>query len=110
MISFLGLQEKDLTRLALLQKADGSYSLDDRLASIVGINIRTLQEEGEKNDWDPEAWATVTVLAYFTARLTSFSEDWELLADKSKLWLSEHYEDTVVEEMFERALSFFPVA
>ncbi|CAG7724161.1 unnamed protein product [Allacma fusca] len=74
-------------------------------SSIVEIPLSKLQQE--RRTWDPAAWATAVVLAFFVAKLGRVSADWELLADKSKSWLNENHEN-ITEAMFEKALSLFP--
>jgi hypothetical protein len=82
---------RELDRLVVLQRADGSWDLDENLAAILGVRIRKLQKKLEGALGDPgeaaRAWATALALAWLESHATDSREEWELLADKAKAWL-----------------------
>jgi von Willebrand factor A domain-containing protein 5 len=83
---------RPMDRLVLLQRADGSWNLDEGLASALGVRLRKLQKKLEGATGDPEeaarAWATALALAWLEANAADSRDEWEILADKAKAWLS----------------------
>jgi Ca-activated chloride channel family protein len=78
--------------LVVLQRADGTWDLDDALASFLGKRPRQLKKKLEGATGDPEvaarAWATALALAWLERNAADSRAEWELLADKAKGWLS----------------------
>jgi len=68
---------------------------------------RVFCTECRRNGWDPKAFATTLALAYFLRKLNDLKEDWELIADKSKIWLMDKYAPKA-DAMFESALKNIP--
>jgi Ca-activated chloride channel family protein len=78
--------------LVVLQRADGSWDLDEALASVLGKRLKKLQKTLKDATGDPgeaaRAWATALALAWLEANATDSRTEWELLAEKAKAWLS----------------------
>lgn len=83
---------RPLDRLVVLQRADGSWDLDDELAAVLGVRLRKLRKKLEGATGDPDdaarAWATALALAWLESNASESRDEWELLADKAKAWLS----------------------
>ncbi len=83
---------RPLDRLVVLQRADGSWDLDDELAAVLGVRLRKLRKKLEGATGAPEdaarAWATALALAWLQSNASELRDEWELLADKAKAWLS----------------------
>jgi hypothetical protein len=83
---------RPLDELVLLQRADGSFDLDERIASILGVPLRKLEKKLHGAEGDPveaaRAWATALAIAWLESRAAESRGEWELLAEKAKTWLS----------------------
>jgi hypothetical protein len=81
-----------LDRLVVLQRADGSWDLDDELAAVLGVRLGKLRKKLKGATGAPEeatrAWATALALAWLQSSASELRDEWELLADKAKAWLS----------------------
>jgi Ca-activated chloride channel family protein len=82
---------RPLDELVLLQRADGSFDLDERIASILGVPLRKLEKKLHGAEGDPveaaRAWATALAIAWLESRAAESRGEWELLAEKAKTWL-----------------------
>jgi hypothetical protein len=81
-----------LDRLVALQRADGSWELDQALADVLGVSLNELVAatrgaRGDANDVK-RAWATALALVFLENRAASNRAEWELLADKGRRWLA----------------------
>jgi len=78
--------------LVVLQRADGSWDLDEALAAVLGKRLKKLQKKLKDATGDPakaaRAWATALALAWLEANAADSRTEWELLAEKAKAWLS----------------------
>ncbi|HEY7698438.1 MAG TPA: VIT and VWA domain-containing protein [Vicinamibacteria bacterium] len=83
---------RPLDDLVVLQRADGSWDLDENLARILGMRLGKLRKKLEGATGDPgeaaRAWATALALAWLESRAADSRDEWELLADKAKARLS----------------------
>ncbi len=83
---------RPLDRLVLLQRADGSWDLDEELADVLGVRLRKLRKKLEGAAGDPDeaarAWATALALAWLESRAADSRAEWELLAEKAREWLA----------------------
>jgi len=81
-----------LDRLVALQRADGSWDLDEAFAQVVGIALSDLAARiaGVRGDAGEatRAWATALALAFLEREAFSNRDEWELLATKARRWLS----------------------
>jgi hypothetical protein len=81
-----------LDRLVVLQRADGSWDFDDELAAVLGIRLRKLRKKLEGATGNPDeaarAWATALALAWLESNAPESRDEWELLADKARAWLT----------------------
>ena len=76
--------------LTLLQRADGSWVLDQELAMAVGLRLESLRRlVGELRDLpDPETVvATAAALEFLRSKALDTRHEWRLLAEKAEAWL-----------------------
>jgi Ca-activated chloride channel family protein len=82
---------RELDRLVALQRADGSWNLDEAMADVIGMPLKELESRliGATGDTDEirRAWATALAIAFLTARAAADRGEWELLAKKATNWL-----------------------
>jgi hypothetical protein len=73
------------------------FPLDERaavsgFAAVLGVRLRKLRKKLAGATGDPEeaarAWATALALAWLESNTSESRDEWELLADKAKAWLS----------------------
>ncbi|TPP62856.1 hypothetical protein FGIG_01567 [Fasciola gigantica] len=89
-------EEDVLTQLVELQTPDGSWILDEKLAKCLDCSLKQMKDELPES-WlsdrnipvTEEVWATILVLAYFDLEMGHRSDEWDLLANKSRDWLQE---------------------
>ena len=83
---------RELDQLVVLQRADGSWDLDDDLAAAVGVRLRKLRRRLAGATGDPEeaarAWATALAITWLESHTSESRDEWELLAEKARAWLS----------------------
>jgi Ca-activated chloride channel family protein len=79
-------------RLVALQRADGSWELDQALADVLGMPLKSLvaatQGATGKQDEVRRAWATSLALTFLDNHAASNRTEWELLAAKARRWLA----------------------
>jgi len=79
-------------RLVALQRADGSWELDQALADVLGMPLSDLvaATNGSNGHTDDvrRAWATALALVFLEKRAASSRAEWELLAAKAHRWLT----------------------
>jgi hypothetical protein len=78
-------------RLVGLQRADGSWDLDEAFADAVWMHLATLEEAtaGAAGDDDTvrRALATAVAVVWLETHALDAMVEWELLADKGVRWL-----------------------
>ena len=81
-----------LDRLVALQRADGSWDLDEAFAQVLGVALSDLvaRISGVRGDTAEarRAWATALALAFLERDESSNRDEWALLATKARRWLS----------------------
>jgi hypothetical protein len=83
---------RPLDRVVALQRADGSWVLDDELAKALGWRgAKQLRKAlGRELSGEPEerAAATALALAWLERECADTRDEWRILADKGREWLS----------------------
>ncbi len=79
--------------LVALQRADGTWDLDDRLAAVVGRDLTDMKRavagaHGDRGDAS-RAWATALALAWLREHATDLEDEWRLLGRKARKWLDD---------------------
>lgn len=82
-----------LCQLVVLQRANGSFELGNRLAYTLKKSLSDLRSHlesflmGPAGKIEEEMWATALALTFLAEKLRDIAEDWQMVADKSKRWL-----------------------
>jgi Ca-activated chloride channel family protein len=80
-------------RLVALQSADGSWELDERLASILGFPLSELEAALAGADGKPaharRAWATALALMWLKKHASAWEDEWRPLANKARKWIDD---------------------
>ncbi len=77
-------------RLVALQRADGSWSLNEAFAAAIGRPLRDLEHalgDAVQNEETRQAWATAIAVTFLEQNATHRRDEWSLLAEKAKRWL-----------------------
>jgi hypothetical protein len=87
----VGSSIRALDRLVALQKADGSWDLDEELATVLGIPLATIEKALSGMPGDPalfrRAAATAFALFWLERSAADEEDEWSLLARKARAWL-----------------------
>ena len=75
-----------LSRLITLQAAEGYWSLNESLASILGRSLSDLKSSCP-GGVSEVAWGTILALAFLETKCSSQRDEWELLSMKSEMWV-----------------------
>jgi len=98
------MSREKLLQISALQQFNGSFQLNSNLGNCLGVNLSSLEQAARSNRWDSSAFATVVALVYFQKKMDSLKDDWELIADKSKIWLLKNFRDEA-DSMYETAMN-----
>lgn len=83
---------RPLDRLVRLQRADGSWHLDEALAEAIGYEMEELERYlpggSERSKQARAAFATLLVLELLERRWRKEAIEWRLLAEKARGWLA----------------------
>lgn len=82
--------ENVVVQLISLQKANGSWNLDEDLTKILGTNLEDAKVANPAMHGDPSAWATVLAVLWLHANGKDLKCEWELLERKAVAWLHDH--------------------
>ncbi|KAM9121251.1 von Willebrand factor A domain-containing protein 5A-like isoform 2-T2 [Pangshura tecta] len=80
-------EEYLLLRLVSLQNADGSWDLDSRLATALGVSKTDARGRMPSKDVSPSVWATVLAVVWLHGRAAGLRDEWELLEAKAVGWV-----------------------
>jgi len=97
------MSREKLLQISALQQFNGSFQLNASLGSCLGVNLSSIEQAVRSNGWDGSAFATVVALVYFQKKMDSLKDDWELIADKSKIWLLKNFRDEA-DNMYDAAV------
>ncbi|XP_069960100.1 von Willebrand factor A domain-containing protein 5A isoform X2 [Cherax quadricarinatus] len=90
-----------LLQIVNLQKFDGSWTLPD-VAKLCSVSLAQLQDK--KPSQNENAWATAVALALLENKFDAVRDEWSLLANKARLYISNSGED--VEALLKAAQTF----
>nr|BAE23178.1 unnamed protein product [Mus musculus] len=82
--------ENAVVQLISLQKANGSWELDEDLTKILGTKSKDIKAANPAKHEDPSAWSTVLAVVWLHANGTDLKCEWELLERKAVAWLHDH--------------------
>ena len=75
-----------LSKLVTLQAAEGYWSLDTGLASIIGRSLSDLKSASPSGCSDV-VWGTLLAIVLLESQFSSQHDEWELVAMKAEMWL-----------------------
>lgn len=79
-----------LVQLISLQKADGSWDLNEGLAEALGMSLGDIQAALPVKSADSSGWATVLAVTWLHDRHKDKKDEWELLERKAVAWIHSH--------------------
>jgi len=77
-----------------LQRADGSWRLDSRLAKALALKVAELRDIAaslDSGEGVESLVATLAALRFLRTRAAEFEDEWRLLGDKAENWLSDAF-------------------
>ncbi|XP_045146184.1 von Willebrand factor A domain-containing protein 5A isoform X1 [Echinops telfairi] len=80
-------EENHLVQLISLQKADGSWDLNEGLALVLGFSVEDLLAAFPFKNMDSTSWATVLALIWLHCNGKELQSEWDLLAKKAVAWI-----------------------
>uniref|UniRef100_A0A5F8H9M7 von Willebrand factor A domain-containing protein 5A n=1 Tax=Monodelphis domestica TaxID=13616 RepID=A0A5F8H9M7_MONDO len=92
---FLG--ESPLLQLISLQKADGSWELDEALTSVLGVSVQAALAALPDQSKDVPSWATILAVLWLHSSFWGQREEWELLEKKAVAWIQAHSDSSLGE-------------
>ena len=78
--------DSGLSRLIALQTAEGSWFLNEGLASVVGRSLSDLKGSCP-NGCSEVVWGTLLAIALLETKFSDQHDEWELVSMKSEMWL-----------------------
>ncbi|XP_070256041.1 von Willebrand factor A domain-containing protein 5A-like [Myotis yumanensis] len=79
-----------LVQLISLQKADGSWDLNEGLAVVLGMSLGDMQAALPVKSVDSSGWATVLAVIWLHDKYKDMKCEWELLERKAVAWIHSH--------------------
>ncbi|XP_070255819.1 von Willebrand factor A domain-containing protein 5A [Myotis yumanensis] len=79
-----------LVQLISLQKADGSWDLNEGLAVVLGVSLGDMQAALPVKSVDSSGWATVLAVIWLHDKYKDMKCEWELLERKAVAWIHSH--------------------
>ncbi|XP_043851416.1 von Willebrand factor A domain-containing protein 5A-like isoform X1 [Dromiciops gliroides] len=89
--------ESPLLQLVSLQKADGSWELDEALASLLGVSVQTALAALPDQSKDIPYWATILAVLWMHKSSWDQREEWELLERKAVAWIQSQSDSSLGE-------------
>ncbi|XP_074071445.1 von Willebrand factor A domain-containing protein 5A-like isoform X2 [Macrotis lagotis] len=89
--------ESLLLQLISLQKADGSWELDEALASVLGVNVQNALAALPDQRKDVLRWATVLAVLWMHSFSWAERDEWELLERKAVAWIQSRSDPSLCE-------------
>ncbi|XP_017163607.1 von Willebrand factor A domain-containing protein 5A-like [Poecilia reticulata] len=90
------LHKDPLLQLVSLQKASGSWRLDEDLAAVLGKSKEEV-EKSKPREVKQEVWTTILALIWLHGFKTDKKAEWELLSMKAASWLNDQNASRVPE-------------
>uniref|UniRef100_G1Q1J4 von Willebrand factor A domain-containing protein 5A n=1 Tax=Myotis lucifugus TaxID=59463 RepID=G1Q1J4_MYOLU len=83
-------EDDPLVQLISLQKADGSWDLNEGLAVVLGMSLGDMQAALPVKSVDSSGWATVLAVIWLHDKYKDMKCEWELLERKAVAWIHSH--------------------
>ncbi|KAM5222619.1 von Willebrand factor A domain-containing protein 5A isoform 2-T9 [Hipposideros larvatus] len=97
--------DNHLVQLISLQKADGSWDLNEGLAMVLGMNLEDILAALPIQDGDSSGWATVLAVLWLHTNGKDMKCEWELLERKAVAWIHMHA-GSVMNVLMRAAIAF----
>ncbi|XP_036856753.2 von Willebrand factor A domain-containing protein 5A isoform X1 [Manis javanica] len=82
--------DNHLVQLISLQRADGSWDLNEGLAVVLGMSVENILAAIPVESVDSSSWATVLAVLWLHANGKDVKCEWELLERKAVAWIHSH--------------------
>ncbi|MBZ3878770.1 von Willebrand factor A domain-containing protein 5A [Sciurus carolinensis] len=79
--------EDDLVQLIYLQRANGTWDLNEDLANILGVNLEDMLTAHPAKHVDSSGWATLLAVVWLHTHGKDWETEWELLERKAVAWI-----------------------
>ncbi|XP_039728849.1 von Willebrand factor A domain-containing protein 5A isoform X3 [Pteropus medius] len=97
--------DNHLVQLISLQKADGSWDLNEGLAMVLGVSLEEIRTALPIKNADSSGWATVLAVLWLHANGKEMKCEWELLERKAVSWIHMHA-GSVMRVLMKAAINF----
>lgn len=97
--------DNHLVQLISLQKADGSWDLNEGLAMVLGMSLEDILAALPIQNEDSSGWATVLAVLWLHANAQDMKSEWELLERKAVAWIHVHA-GSVMNVLMRAAIAF----
>ncbi|XP_004688858.1 PREDICTED: von Willebrand factor A domain-containing protein 5A [Condylura cristata] len=97
--------DNHLVQLISLQKANGSWDLDEGLAIVLGMNLSDILAALPVKNAGVPSWATVLAVLWLHANGQDLKCEWELLERKAVTWIHLHA-GSILEVLVKAAIAF----
>ncbi|XP_019602980.2 von Willebrand factor A domain-containing protein 5A isoform X1 [Rhinolophus sinicus] len=97
--------DNHLVQLISLQKADGSWDLNEGLAMVLGMSLEDILAALPIQNGDSSGWATVLAVLWLHANAKDMKSEWELLERKAVSWIHVHA-GSVMNVLMRAAIAF----
>ncbi|XP_007538917.1 von Willebrand factor A domain-containing protein 5A [Erinaceus europaeus] len=97
--------ETQLVQLISLQRADGSWNLNEGLAIVLERSLSDIEAALTIKEVDSSSWATVLAVLWLHTNHRDMKCEWELLERKAVTWIHT-LEDSIVQELVGAAIAF----
>ncbi|XP_036076891.1 von Willebrand factor A domain-containing protein 5A isoform X2 [Rousettus aegyptiacus] len=97
--------DNHLVQLISLQKADGSWDLNEGLAMVLGVSLEEIRTALPIKNADSSGWATVLAVLWLHANGKDMKCEWELLERKAVSWIHMHA-GSVMRVLMKAAINF----
>ncbi|XP_058145297.1 von Willebrand factor A domain-containing protein 5A isoform X2 [Dasypus novemcinctus] len=95
--------DNHLVQLISLQKADGSWDLNEGLAMVLGLSVEDLLAALPFENYDSSSWATILAVLWLNTNGQDLKDEWELLELKAVEWIRIHA-GTLLKELVKAAI------
>jgi phage tail tube protein FII len=76
-----------LMQLISLQSFDGSYTLSEKFAVIVGKSLEEIKGGASKANLQEQVFTTALAISFYVTKMSGEKDVWELIVNKARKWL-----------------------
>jgi len=93
-------------QLISLQSFDGSYTLTEKIAAIVGKSLDEIKNGASKGNLQEQVFVTALAISFFLTKLSAEKDVWELIVMKARKWLAKAIQPEQVDAAIQTATTF----